>query len=144
MINQMDCKQNCKHYWRHRGHWRIQNHWKTRIPSICKGYGSNRGFYSHLHLINRIFEYLDLLLRHRGMENKLSSIKLVVIAVVSSLLMVNCTTTYDAQGLPVQSIDPVAATAAVVAVGAIAYAVGQNNGSDYRRGRYARGRRGFY
>jgi len=75
------------------------------------------------------------------MKHKLSSIKLACTAVVTSLLLVNCTTTYDAAGRPVQSVDPVAATVGAVAIGALAYSAGQNNRHHgYYGGRYHRHR----
>lgn len=52
-------------------------------------------------------------------------------------LLPSCTTTYDAYGRPVQSVDPAAATAAAVAAGVVGYAIGENNDNDhynYRRG----------
>ena len=51
----------------------------------------------------------------------------------------SCMTTYDAQGRPVQSVDPGAAAAGAVAAGAIGYAIGQNNDDrDYYYGGYRR------
>ncbi len=84
------------------------------------------------------------------MRNKLSSIQLAVAAIVTSLLLANCTTTYDPYGRPVQSVDPVAATAAAVVVGAIAYSAGKNNRRNYDKRDYyrphhhRRGYRGHY
>ena len=48
---------------------------------------------------------------------------------------VSCVTTYDAAGRPVQTVDPVVATAGVAA-GLIGYAIGQDNsrGSHYHHG----------
>lgn len=55
----------------------------------------------------------------------------------------SCTTTYDAYGRPVQSVDPGAAAAGAVAAGAIGYAIGQNNDDrDYYH--YPRHRGGYY
>jgi hypothetical protein len=62
----------------------------------------------------------------------------------------SCMTTYDAQGRPVQSVDPGAAAATAIAAGAVGYAIGQNNddrnyyyGGGHRRPHY-HGRRGYY
>ncbi|BDS08063.1 hypothetical protein NT6N_31030 [Oceaniferula spumae] len=74
------------------------------------------------------------------MTNSFSSIKLAAGAVVAALMFANCSTTYDSYGRPVQSVDPVAATAAAVAVGAIAYSAGKNNRNHYHRNYY----RGHY
>lgn len=58
----------------------------------------------------------------------------------------SCTTTYDAYGRPVQSVDPAAAVLGAVAIGAAGYAIGHNNSHDYNRhhghhsGRYHRRR----
>jgi hypothetical protein len=69
-----------------------------------------------------------------------------------SPLITSCTTTYDAAGRPVQSVDPGTAAAGAVAAGALGYAIGQNNdndrryyGSGYRRPYYNNyhGRRGY-
>ena len=71
----------------------------------------------------------------------------------------SCTTTYDAAGRPVQSVDPGTAAAGALAAGALGYAIGQNNDDHhyhhygYRRPYYGRygyrkypyyGRRGFW
>lgn len=48
----------------------------------------------------------------------------VLTAIVAST---SCMTTYDAYGRPVQSVDPAAATAGVVAAGVLGYAIGNNN-----------------
>jgi hypothetical protein len=66
-------------------------------------------------------------------------------------MITSCTTTYDAAGRPVQSVDPGTAAAGAAAAGALGYAIGQNNdndrryyGSGYRRPYYYKhGRRGY-
>lgn len=64
-----------------------------------------------------------------------------VSAAVASALLVfsttSCMTTYDAQGRPVQSVDPVVAMAGVAAAGVAAYAIGQNN--QHHHGYYGGG-----
>lgn len=70
------------------------------------------------------------------MKNKLSAVKIVVSAMVASVLLSNCSTYYDADGIPVQAVDPVAATVGAVALVAVAYAVADNNRSS--RGRFNR------
>jgi len=66
----------------------------------------------------------------------------VLTAIVAST---SCMTTYDAYGRPVQSVDPAAATAGVVAAGVLGYAIANNNddhhhhhhhGGYYRRPYY--------
>ena len=62
----------------------------------------------------------------------------------------SCMTTYDANGNPVQSVDPGLAVAGVAAAGLIGYAAGNNNdhhdyyygGPRYYRGGYYGGYRG--
>ena len=44
---------------------------------------------------------------------------------------VSCMTTYDAAGRPVQTVDPVVATAGIAAAGLIGYAIGQDNARSY-------------
>lgn len=68
-----------------------------------------------------------------------------------SPFITSCTTTYDAAGRPVQSVDPGTAAAGAVAAGALGYAIGQNNdndrryyGSGYRRPYYHHSRRGYH
>lgn len=61
---------------------------------------------------------------------------------VSSAL--SCMTTYDAHGRPVQSVDPGAAAAGVVAAGVVGYAIGNRRDRDrhhYHGGYYGRGYR---
>ena len=45
----------------------------------------------------------------------------------------SCMTTYDAQGRPVQSVDPGLAVAGVAAAGLVGYAAGNNHNDHYRR-----------
>ena len=69
----------------------------------------------------------------------------VVTAVIAST---SCMTTYDAYGRPVQSVDPAAATAGVVAAGVLGYAVARDRDDDdhhhYRRGYYRPRHRGHW
>ena len=54
---------------------------------------------------------------------------------------VSCVTTYDAAGRPVQTVDPVVATAGIAAAGLIGYAIAQDNGHGshhYQGGYYGR------
>ena len=75
-----------------------------------------------------------------------------VIALAASVgLSSSCMTTYDANGRPVQSVDPGLAVAGVAAAGLIGYAAGNNHhhhhGGYYGGGGYYRGgyyRRGHY
>lgn len=53
----------------------------------------------------------------------------------------SCTTTYDAYGRPVQSVDPGTAAAGAAAAGVAGYAIGRNSDNDrksYHRGGYRR------
>jgi hypothetical protein len=61
-------------------------------------------------------------------------------AVSIVLATVSCTTTYDAQGNPVQSVDPAAAAAGMVAAGVLGAAISNNNDDNH----YYYGRRGGY
>ena len=47
---------------------------------------------------------------------------------------VSCVTTYDAAGRPVQTVDPVVATAGIAAAGLIGYAIANDNGGHHHRG----------
>ena len=61
-----------------------------------------------------------------------------------SCLGVSCTTTYDAQGRPVQSVSPEGAAIAAVAAGVIGYAIADNNNDRYYYGGHGgRGRHGY-
>ena len=71
----------------------------------------------------------------------MKTITLKVGALILAIAGTSCMTTYDAYGRPVQSVDPGAAAAGVVAAGAVGYAIGQHNddhhhyyGGYYRRG----------
>ncbi len=85
------------------------------------------------------------------------------LAVVASLGLLmttatSCTTTYDANGNPVQSVDPGTAAAGAVAAGVLGYAIANNRndnyyhggggyyrgGNYYRRGNYYRGGGRYY
>lgn len=58
----------------------------------------------------------------------------------------SCMTTYDAAGRPVQSVDPGAATAGIVAAGLIGYALADDNDHyhHYHGGYYRRPPHGYY
>lgn len=89
-------------------------------------------------------EYFLKQMRHKGMTNKLSSVKIAVSAMVASVLLSNCSTYYDANGVPVQAVDPVAATVGAAALGVVAYAIADNNRSHRSYHRSNRGRyRGY-
>lgn len=64
----------------------------------------------------------------------------VLTAIVAST---SCMTTYDAYGRPVQSVDPAAATAGVVAAGVLGYAIANNN-DDHHHHHHHGYRRGYY
>lgn len=56
----------------------------------------------------------------------------IAAAAVATFAASSCMTTYDAQGNPVQTVDPGAAAAAAITAAAVGYAVGHNhNRKDY-------------
>lgn len=68
------------------------------------------------------------------MNKYLSALPKLRLAALSSALVlalagVSCTTTYDAYGRPVQSVDPAIALAGIVAAGAIGYAIADDRSS---------------
>ncbi|RYD50005.1 MAG: hypothetical protein EOP85_00480 [Verrucomicrobiaceae bacterium] len=81
------------------------------------------------------------------MKNKLSMLRLGVLSVILALAgsSVSCMTTYDANGRPVQSVDPALAVAGVAAAGLIGYAAADNHHHHgYYRGGYYRPYYGGY
>lgn len=56
----------------------------------------------------------------------------------------SCTTTYDAYGRPVQSVDPGTAAAGAVAAGVLGYAIADSHDHHYYGGPYYYGRPGYY
>ncbi|RYD37530.1 MAG: hypothetical protein EOP87_03335 [Verrucomicrobiaceae bacterium] len=79
----------------------------------------------------------------------MKSIILKTVAVLTAVVATtSCMTTYDAYGRPVQSVDPAAATAGVVAAGVLGYAVANNRGDRHHhhhdRGYYRPRHRGHY
>ncbi len=74
--------------------------------------------------------------------NLLSRFPVLVGLLVCVGTSVSCMTTYDANGNPVQSVDPGLAVAGVAAAGLIGYAAG-NNHNHYDGPRYYRGG-GYY
>jgi hypothetical protein len=68
-------------------------------------------------------------------RKKHTSLKLTVAAIIAALGISSCTTTYDAYGRPVETVDSGAVAIGAVALGIAAYAIGKNNRSshnDYR------------
>ena len=63
----------------------------------------------------------------------------VLALVVASGASMSCMTTYDAQGRPVQSVDPGTAAAGAVAAGALGYALANDNHGHYHRPYYGHG-----
>lgn len=71
-------------------------------------------------------------------------IKLAALALVP-VLATSCTTTYDAYGNPVQSVDPGVAVAGIAAAAIVGAAVANNNNNkNYYHGRPYRGQGGGY
>ncbi|MBK1825394.1 hypothetical protein [Haloferula rosea] len=65
----------------------------------------------------------------------------ILAAAAIPLVATSCMTTYDANGRPVQSVDPAAAAVGVAAAAAIGYAVANNRDrNDYYYGRPYYGR----
>lgn len=61
-----------------------------------------------------------------------SQLTRVTAALAVAFTASSCMTTYDAQGNPVQTVDPGAAAAAAVTAAAVGYAIGHNhNRKDY-------------
>jgi hypothetical protein len=58
---------------------------------------------------------------------RLSNVASLALAAVIACSGTSCTTTYDAYGRPVQSMDPGLAVAGIAAAGLIGYAVANNN-----------------
>ena len=75
-------------------------------------------------------------------RKKYMSLKLTVTSIVIALGLSNCTTTYDAYGRPVESVDPGAAAIGAVALGVAAYAIGKNSSRSKNHHYY--GHRGHY
>ena len=53
------------------------------------------------------------------------------LALVVGVGLSSCTTTYDASGRPVQSVDPAAVAIGAVAIGVAAYAIGSSDSHDH-------------
>ena len=64
-------------------------------------------------------------------------------AIGIACLGASCTTTYDAQGRPVQTATPEGVALAAVAAGIIGYAIADNNNDNYRHRGHGRGG-GYY
>lgn len=62
---------------------------------------------------------------------------IIAIGVLSTFAITSCTTTYDAYGRPVQSVDPGTAAVGVVAAGLLGAAIADNN-NDGRHHRHHR------
>lgn len=80
------------------------------------------------------------------MQNYFTRIFAGALALGCTISSFSCMTTYDANGRPIQSVDPVVAVAGVAAAGLIGYAAGNDNryyrgGGYYHRPHY---RRGYY
>lgn len=66
---------------------------------------------------------------------KIKNTLIIAGALVSTLGLTNCTTTYDAYGRPVQSVDPGMATAGIIGAGVLGYALANDN-DDHRHHRH--------
>lgn len=78
----------------------------------------------------------------------MKTIATLITAGALALAATSCTTTYDAYGRPVQSVDPGAAAAGAAAAGALGYAIGRNNNDRdvyyHRPYHYPRHRHGYH
>ncbi len=63
-------------------------------------------------------------------RKKHRSLRLTVMAIVAALGLSNCSTTYDAYGRPVETVDSGAVVLGAVVLGLAAYAIGKNNRSS--------------
>ncbi|GAA5497009.1 hypothetical protein Rhal01_03197 [Rubritalea halochordaticola] len=63
---------------------------------------------------------------------------LIAVSLVTALGLSNCTTTYDAYGRPVQSVDPGLATAGIIGAGVLGYALANDNDDHHRHHRHHR------
>ena len=74
------------------------------------------------------------------MKNKIIFVRVTGFATLAALIFsnVSCMTTYDANGRPMQTVDPVVAVAGVAAAGLIGYAVANNHSGHrgYHRNHY--------
>ncbi len=61
----------------------------------------------------------------------MKSIPLKIAVLLAVLPFSSCMTAYDANGRPMQVVDPGAAAVGAVAIGALGYAIGQNNEPRY-------------
>ncbi|MEP4078197.1 hypothetical protein [Haloferula sp.] len=73
-------------------------------------------------------------MKFRSKPTKSRLTKLAALALVP-LIATSCMTTYDAQGNPVQSVDPGLAAAGIAAAAAIGYAAANNHNDHYYYGR---------
>ncbi|MEM8952647.1 MAG: hypothetical protein AAGD22_00705 [Verrucomicrobiota bacterium] len=70
------------------------------------------------------------------------SLKILAVALaLVGLTATSCTTTYDAYGRPVQTVDPALAVAGIAAAGLVGYAIADNNRDQYRGGKHYYNRR---
>jgi hypothetical protein len=78
----------------------------------------------------------------------MKSIPLKIAVLLAVLPFSSCMTAYDANGRPMQVVDPGAAAVGAVAIGALGYAIGQNNEpryyGPYYGGYYGHGRHHCY
>ena len=65
-------------------------------------------------------------------------------ALGATLSLTSCTTTYDANGRPVQTVTPEGAAIGAVAAGLIGYAIGNDNDKYRHRRHYYGGHGGYY
>jgi hypothetical protein len=63
----------------------------------------------------------------------------MIAGIVALGSVTSCMTTYDANGRPVQSVDPGLAVAGIAAAGLIGYAAGNDRGHYHHPGYYGRG-----
>jgi hypothetical protein len=70
----------------------------------------------------------------------MKAIPLKAAVLLAALAASSCMTTYDANGRPVQTVDPGAAAAIALGAAAVGYAIGENNDHHHYHGGYYYGR----
>lgn len=69
------------------------------------------------------------------MKTKILALRCLALAIVASTFS-SCMTTYDANGHPVQSVDPAVAVAGVAAAGLVGYAIANDGDHHHHHDNY--------
>ena len=81
-------------------------------------------------------------MKKQSMNQLLSHSALFAVLLAATGASVSCMTAYDAQGRPIQTVDPGMAVAGAAAAGLVGYAIANNNDHYYHHGYYGHG--GYY